>query len=75
VRRAGENGIDRRDSETPLEYIQDLKKAWPEADIDFETMTDAFLEARYSPQPIEKHKANAIKQRWNSLRTSLRKRV
>ena len=75
VRRAGENGIDRRDSETPLEYIQDLKKAWPEADIDFETMTDAFLEARYSPQPIEKHKANAIKQRWNSLRTSLRKRI
>jgi hypothetical protein len=75
VRRASENGIDRRVSETPLEYIQDLKEAWPEADVDFEAMTDAFLEARYSPQPIEKPKANAIKQRWNSLRTSLRKRV
>lgn len=72
VRRAAERGVGRRDSETPLEYAQDLKEAWPEAEGDLEELTQAFLEARYSPQPIEKAHAHSIKERWGALKTSLR---
>lgn len=74
VRRAGESGVGRQTSETPLEFAQDLKEAWPESDIDVDALTQAFLEARYSPQPIEAPQANTIKQLWKTLRTRLRRR-
>lgn len=64
----------RQISETPLEFAKDLKEAWPESDTDVDALTQAFLEARYSPQPIEAPKANTIKQLWKTLRTTLRRR-
>lgn len=72
VRRAGERGVGRRESETPLEYVQNLKEVWPEAEGDLDELTQAFLEARYSPQPIEKADANSIKERWKRLKARLR---
>ena len=74
IRRAGESGVGRQDSETPLEFAQDLKEVWPESDTDVDALTQAFLEARYSPQPIESPKANTIKQLWKTLRSRLRRR-
>ena len=74
VRRAAEKGIERQQSETPLEYAQELKEELPDAEIDVETLTDAFLKARYSPQPIEKGEINPIKRRWKQLRSTLRRR-
>lgn len=74
IRRAGERGVKRRDSDTPLEFVRDLKDAWPDAETDLEELTQAFLEARYSPQPIEKPEANSIKARWKALKSRLRPR-
>lgn len=74
VRRAGQRGIDRQSSETPLEYTQDLRQAWPESEEDFEELTRSFLTARYSPQPIEKREALSVKERWNRVRNRLRGR-
>lgn len=73
VRRASEQGIQRRESETPLEYVQDLKKSWPEAEEDLEDLTGAFIKARYSPRPIEKDEINPVKARWKRVRSRLRK--
>lgn len=73
LRRAAESGIDRRDSETPLEFAQEMKDAWPDSGTNIDALTEAFLEARYSPQPIDKHEAGSIKERWKSLRSRLRK--
>lgn len=73
VRRAGEQGIKRQDSETPLEYVQDLKKSWPEAEEDLEDLTGAFIQARYSPRPIEKEEIIPVKARWKRVRSRLRK--
>lgn len=72
VRRARERGVKRRESDTPLEFMQDLKHHWPHAEEDLDELTHAFLEARYSPQPIEKTDASFIKQVWNSLKVKLR---
>ncbi len=41
VRRASERGVKRKAPDTPLEYIQDLKKVWPEAESDLEELTNA----------------------------------
>jgi ADP-heptose:LPS heptosyltransferase len=74
VERAGRQGVKRQKSETPLEYAQDLKENWPDAEIDVENLTDAFLQARYSPQPIEIEQVNPIKVHWKKLRGQLRRR-
>ncbi len=74
VRRAGERGVDRKQSETPLEYTQELRQAWPDVEDDFEELTQSFLAARYSPQAIEKQQALTVKERWNRVRSRLRGR-
>jgi hypothetical protein len=75
VRRAGERGVPRRQSETPLEYVEDLKANWPEAEQEVEQLTDAFLKARYSPQPIEKEDVNPVKETWRQVKGYLRRRT
>lgn len=73
VRHAGERGVARRDNQTPLEYGRHLAEAWPEADEDLNALTDAFLAARYSPQPVERTAAGAIRERWNRVKARLRR--
>ncbi len=72
VQRASDQGVRRRTSETPLEFSRELKEAWPESNDALDEMTDAFLEARYSPQPIEKDKVLAIREQWARLKGKLR---
>ena len=74
VRRAGDKGVMRGPSETPLEYIQDLTSEWPEEADDISQLTDAFLEARYAARPIEKTRADAVKGTWKQVKASIRGR-
>ena len=74
LERASQRGVARQESETPLEFARDLKENWPDAEADVETLTNAFLHARYSPQPIETEQVNLIKERWKQLRARLRRR-
>ncbi|MEJ2750078.1 MAG: DUF4129 domain-containing protein, partial [Anaerolineae bacterium] len=74
VERAGQRGVDRQESETPLEYARDLKENWPDAEDDVEKLTEAFLQARYSPQPIAAEEVHPIKAYWKRLRARLRRR-
>jgi hypothetical protein len=74
VERAGQRGVNRQQSETPLEFARDLKENWPDAEADVEKLTDAFLQAQYSPQPIEAKQVNPIKVHWKRLRARLRRR-
>ncbi|HEX6383677.1 MAG TPA: DUF4129 domain-containing protein [Anaerolineae bacterium] len=74
VRRAADQGVARQQSETPLEYAEDLKENWPEVEVDVEELTEAFLRARYSAQPIDREDVNPVKRRWKQLRARLRQR-
>lgn len=74
VRRAGDQGVRREQSETPLEYEEDLKENWPETEDEVETLTDAFLKARYSARPISEDEVPAIKEKWKQVRASLREK-
>jgi hypothetical protein len=75
VRRAGEQGVAREAGETPSEFATDLKGGWPEAGQEIETLTDAFLEARYSRQPIEAEDVSPIRQVWKRVREALRRQT
>lgn len=74
VRRAGERGVPRAGNETPLEYVHDLKQNWPDAGADLDELTHAFLEARYSPQPLDKTAVGRVKTHWKRVRDRLRGR-
>jgi len=75
VRRAGEQGVERQGSETPLEYAQDLKDSWPQTENDVDMLTDAFVKARYSISQIEEAEASAVRRIWKQLKSRLRKRT
>jgi hypothetical protein len=73
VRRAGERGVRRHRAETPLEFAEELRQNWPEAEDEVEALTDAFLQARYSPQVIGAEAVNPIKAAWKRVRSALRR--
>jgi hypothetical protein len=75
VRRAGEKGVERGKAETPLEFAQDLQKTWPEAEAEISELTDAFLQARYTPQPITPEDVGPVKRTWKRIKASLRRRA
>ena len=75
VKRAANKGVPRQQAETPLEFAQDLKESWPEAEEDVDALTEAFLEARYGRSPIQKEDVNPVKKRWRQVKSSLRRRI
>ena len=50
--RAKDEGLPRSETQTPYEYQQTLEPNLPEAQHDVETLTEAFVAARYSEHPI-----------------------
>lgn len=72
VRRAGEQGLQRRKSETPAEFLARLEQEWPQSAEDSESLTDAFNAARYSSAEIDD--SQAAKASWRRVRSNIRKR-
>jgi hypothetical protein len=71
IRRGGEQGIPRQPSQTPAEYAAHLEKELPDASQDIDSITDAFIEARYSRREMDSQKANWVKEIWGRIRRAL----
>ena len=74
IRRGNESGLIRGLSQTPYEYASTLDDALPDVDEDVDALTDAFVEARYTPKVVEEQKANLVKTYWDHIRKALRSR-
>lgn len=74
VKRAGDKGVPRQQAETPLEFAEDLKQSWPDAEEDVDALTEAFMEARYGRSPIEAEDVSPVKKRWQQVKSSLRRK-
>lgn len=74
VRRAEERGLEREESETPIEYAGDLKAGWPQADQQVDQVTAGFLKARYSQNEISADDVEAVQAEWKALRRKLKGR-
>ncbi len=74
VKRAEKNGVVRQENETPLEFANDLKASWPQAEGEIEDLTDAFLHAQYSPNKINESEVTPVKKQWQRLKSNLKKR-
>jgi hypothetical protein len=73
VHRANRAGFHRRVSQTPQEYSSVLRRNLPEAREEMDTLTDAFVEARYSLHPVESDRVRQARTGWQRLKQVLRK--
>jgi hypothetical protein len=71
IRRGAEQGLRRKPSQTPSEYAVQLEKDLPSAGEDIDSITKAFIEARYSRQEIDSGKAELVKGIWGRIRRAL----
>jgi len=74
VRRGGEQGMPRKPAQTPAEYAAALEKALPSATEDIDSITAAFVEARYSRQEVSSVKAELVRGAWARIRRALQNR-
>jgi hypothetical protein len=74
VRRAGELGIRRRPAQTPSEYEPVLASELPDVQTEVDALTAAFIEARYSPRPVDPQAPNQARALWARLRAAMRER-
>lgn len=72
VQRAAERGHARPPHVTPAEYARELEAAWPEAEGDVQSLTTAFLDARYAPREIAPEQARGVQTVWRRLMRALR---
>lgn len=73
-RRAAGAGQPRRPGQTPYEYRQSLDEQFPELEPDLTGLTDAFIAARYSAEPVEEEDAQEVKPLWQRIKVALRQR-
>ncbi len=71
IRRGGDQGVARKPWQTPAEYAVQLEQSVPEAGEDIDSLTQAFIEARYSRQEVDSGKADRVKVIWDRIRRAL----
>jgi len=72
IRRGGDHGLPRRGDQTPYEYSAVLENAVPDVDEDVASLTDAFVEARYSRSVVDESQVGIVKRYWQRIRSALR---
>lgn len=67
---AGERGYPRATAETPYEYQQELRLAFPTQPDAIRHITQAYIAVRYGELPEDPDQLNAVRTSWETLRTS-----
>ncbi len=73
IQRAAERGLERPAYRTPLEFASDLDASWPDAESDVQELTEAFVDARYTPRDIPVAEAQSAQSAWQRLMAALRR--
>ena len=72
LRRAGEAGLPRKDGQTPYEYADSLTTRLETGKDGVESLTESFIEARYSRHEIPAKEASRVESLWETIRQLLR---
>jgi len=72
LRRAGQQGYPRRRHETPQEYQAVLEPNLPQSQEDIASLTEAFIEARYSTHEIDLERDQRVRDNWKRVKAALR---
>ena len=68
---AQERGFSRPPAQTPLQYEKRLNQAIPEVQDEVHTLTDTFMEARFSEHPINPPEAEKANNLWEKIKSVL----
>ena len=71
VERARRQGYPRRSSETPYEYDATLGPKLPGAQQELTSLTQTFVEARYSRQTFDREQDRHVRDIWKRVRAAL----
>ena len=74
LRRGEESGLPRQPAQTPFEYARRVEDDLPEVNEELDTITDMFVEARYSQHTITPESARLVRRYWRSVLQALRER-
>ena len=72
LRRASRIGVPRRQSQTPREYDLVLGPRLADSEVALEALTEAFVEARYSPHEVERDQERQVRRHWRQVKVALR---
>ena len=75
VTRAAQAGHPRAAHQTPFEYAARLEPHLAEEGEALKTLTEAFIEARYSRRAFEPNEVNFLRRIWQQLQAALRKSI
>lgn len=70
--RAGEQGPTRRPGQTPYEYQPTLEQLAPDSQAEVRQLTEAYVQARYGAEEIDKGEVKTVKQWWQRIKRALR---
>lgn len=70
LRRSEKSGLPRHKSQTPAEFAPKLNQALPEVGSEISQLTQAFIQARYSLEPLDDHKAGLARSIWQKIRAA-----
>jgi hypothetical protein len=73
VQRGQRTGRPRQPHETPFEYSAALRLSRPEVEPDLTELTQAFVEAKYSPHTIPEERDSVLRHSWNRVKRILRR--
>ena len=74
ARRAAQAGQPRQSGQTPYEYQATLDGRFDDLEPDLSGLTEAFIEARYSPHPVQQEEIETVKPLWQRIKAALRRR-
>jgi hypothetical protein len=72
VRRADQQGLPRLGHQTPNEYSAKLESNLPEGQPEIRSLTEAFVEARYSRHEVEPDEEQRARASWDLVKRALR---
>lgn len=74
IERATRLGFGRESGETAAEFSRRLPARFPDSEPELHELTDAFLQARYGPRPVDEGLVKSARARWQALKLKLRAR-
>jgi hypothetical protein len=72
LRRSRERGVPRHPGQTPYEYARQLSNRVPEAQDDVSSLTNVFVEAKYSLHEVTQQQAGRVRQSWERIKKMLK---
>lgn len=62
-----ERDLDRREGQTPQEYLPTLRRGMPQHAAETDTLTGAYVQARYDPRPAPEDLARQAESAWEEI--------